>query len=409
MSNEKGKKDSSSGLERGFERSVEALSGSPGFVVRFIEQLRNNDFVKALIFIVCAALVSATIMFFLERNENKSFDHWGNALWWAFVSLTTTGYGDITPITPQGKTVAVFILITGTILLSVLSGTVSSLLVTRNLREGKGLQEIKLKNHVIICGWNGNAEMILSTLADHINDIGGIVLVSEIPEELATSIIYQYARLKVKFVRGVSTDEDTLNRANIKSAHAVIIVPDDTARELANPDERALLTTLTVKGLSPKVKVYAHLVDKTNRQALLRARADGVILSGQHSSYLLATHVTASGVSDAIEDLMDYKTVSKFSQTPFPKDFIGKTFYDAFIHYRIEEKAILVGIVSEEKNLSVADILNDGSDSYLDEFIRRRFAESGKQLSKKSRNVQLNPEDTYVIQSSDSALLIRNK
>jgi voltage-gated potassium channel len=374
---------------------------------KHLRKLWRNDFFRVMLLIIFLGFAAATVVFLIENKDNKGFETYGNAIWWAFVSITTTGYGDITPITPWGRTVSIFVLLSGTIVLSLLSGAVSSILVTRNIRASQGLQEVKMKNHVIVCGWNSNAEIIISTLSEEADAIGGIVLINELSEEQIAAVLFQFKQSGVKFVRGNYADEEVFLRASIKDAQAVILIPDESSRVLANPDERTLLATLTVKSLSPRTKVYAHLSERSNRQALQRARADAIIVSGQHAGYLLATHALSTGVSDAIEDLMDSRVGSKFVRQNIPQVYVGKPFLDLFLYFRREEQSILVGVVSIEKTLTIADVLADGSDSYLDEFIRRRFAESGKQLNKKSRSVTLNPPDSYLIQTSDSALVIQ--
>jgi len=52
----------------------------------------------------------------------------------------------------------------GVALSAMVSGTIASIFVERRIREGKGLQDVRLKGHTIVCGWNSHAGSVLSGL-----------------------------------------------------------------------------------------------------------------------------------------------------------------------------------------------------------------------------------------------------
>ena len=61
-------------------------------------------------------LISVTLFYFFERNSNPSVHTPFDALWWAVVTMTTVGYGDIAPLTIGGRIVAMALMLTGTVL-----------------------------------------------------------------------------------------------------------------------------------------------------------------------------------------------------------------------------------------------------------------------------------------------------
>jgi len=71
--------------------------------------------------------LGAIAVYILEGDENKSIRHFGDALWWAITTVTTVGYGDITPVTPEGRFVAVALMLTGIGIIGVFTATVASL------------------------------------------------------------------------------------------------------------------------------------------------------------------------------------------------------------------------------------------------------------------------------------------
>lgn len=77
--------------------------------------LREKEAFKAVLFILMVLIVlSASAMYLVENKVQP--EHFGSipqAMWWAVVTLTTVGYGDVTPVTPLGKTVGALITVLG--------------------------------------------------------------------------------------------------------------------------------------------------------------------------------------------------------------------------------------------------------------------------------------------------------
>jgi len=57
--------------------------------------------------------VCGWLFFILERGSNPGVRRLMDGLWWAFATATTTGYGDITPVTDAGKVLSVMLMLTG--------------------------------------------------------------------------------------------------------------------------------------------------------------------------------------------------------------------------------------------------------------------------------------------------------
>lgn len=87
--------------------------------------------------IVAASImgVCALVAFFAERPVNPGFASFGDALWWAGVTLTTVGYGDIVPITSAGRFAGGALMVTGIAVLGVLAGSLASFLGLEHQRE----------------------------------------------------------------------------------------------------------------------------------------------------------------------------------------------------------------------------------------------------------------------------------
>lgn len=80
-------------------------------------------------------LVGATLVWLMERDSNPGLASFQEALWWAVVTVTTVGYGDITPREPTGRFVAVLLMIVGIGTIGLLASSLASVLVTKKEEE----------------------------------------------------------------------------------------------------------------------------------------------------------------------------------------------------------------------------------------------------------------------------------
>ncbi len=83
---------------------------------------------KIIVFILSISLIViilGTLMYIVEGQQN-GFDNIPKSIYWAVVTLTTVGYGDVVPITTLGKTISVFIMMLGYAIIAVPTGIVSS-------------------------------------------------------------------------------------------------------------------------------------------------------------------------------------------------------------------------------------------------------------------------------------------
>lgn len=108
-------------------RLVNYLSGSRT-ILTAIKQSRHKIQVFLLtIFIV--VIVMGTLMYVIEGQHNSGFDNIPRSIYWAIITLTTVGYGDITPITALGQMLASVIMIMGYAIIAVPTGIVTGELI----------------------------------------------------------------------------------------------------------------------------------------------------------------------------------------------------------------------------------------------------------------------------------------
>jgi voltage-gated potassium channel len=374
--------------------------------------LKRENFFYILGITAVILLGGATFLFLVEHKVNKSVGSIGDAIYWAVISMTTTGYGDITPSTVGGRVIAMVVVLSGLVLLSIATATIASVFVEKKIREGKGLETIKFKNHLVLCGWNNNAEVVIEGLLRSLDFKKlHLVLVNELSEEEVESLKYKYREHEFKFLRGDFTHEDALARANIAQARSAILLADTSGhRSLEKADERTILGTLAIKSISPEVKTCAELINPENKQHLRRANVDEIIVRGEHIGSLLAGAATSPGLPRVISNLLSPLEENNFWKVEIPPRFIGQPVAELSAYFKKEHQALLIALLREQKGLALENILTDDF-SAIDQFIKRKFEEAGKDyIGKKDRIIAtLNPADDILLTEDDSAVVIARK
>lgn len=293
---------------------------------------------KVLIILVFIMIAGSVGILLLEEG-NQHFETFQDGLWWTFVTITTVGYGDKYPVTLGGMILAAVIMVAGIGFIGILTATIASVFVEGALKEDMGLSKMKVKKHIIICGWNSKAREIIaefqSVIGKRIGRIGVVANLEAKPIDDWT----------VFFIRGDYSSESVLRRANIEKAETVIILSDQ--RLLANEedaDAKAILTALTIKSINPSVYVCMELLDPENRPHGERVKADEIIVSSEMSSRLLCRSAMDHGISKFYSEIITSHYGNELYKVPLPQGYAGKTFDDLFIDLRKKHNAILLGV-----------------------------------------------------------------
>ena len=120
--------------------------GEAGVLLNALRASRQkiSVFLFTVMMLVC---VEGTFMYLLESEANEGFNSIPQSIYWAVVTLTTVGYGDVSPITVPGKLMACVIMLTGFAIIAVPTGVVTAELgreISRSRRNNRKCRE---------CGW----------------------------------------------------------------------------------------------------------------------------------------------------------------------------------------------------------------------------------------------------------------
>lgn len=375
-------------------------------MLRKINEISSHTLTRVALVILLFSLFGATLVTVFEGDINDQFGAMGDGIWWVLVTMTTVGYGDKVPVTMGGKIVGVFVMFAGVAILSLFTATISSIFVTRKIKEGRGLENIKWKDHLIICGWNFSVEQILFSLERARKKVKSVVLVNQLSEESIGEIIHRFSSLKIKYVRGDFSKEVTLHRANVHAAKAVIIFPDSSSGLGSKSDEQTVLSVLNIKSMNPKLKVYAYVLDRENLSHIRKAKADEVLVSDSYAGFLMASHILSPGVPQLIHQLCSEDSPSTLVRLDIPELFHGKTYGELTETLIKSQKILPLGIGEELEGVNLSNILSDDY-SYLDQFIMRKFEEAGRGLTEENRiTIRINPSADTRIDPKDFLIAI---
>ena len=216
-----------------------------------------------------------------------------DAIYYATVTITTTGYGDITPVTPHARIVNAIVVTPLRIgFLVLLVGTTLQVLATEGRRIFLDTRWRKhMRNHVVVVGYGTKGRSAVHALLDDGFDRHQIVVVDNDPDHIADA-----GDDGVAAVSGDGTRSDVLRRAEIEQAARVVVaVPRDDA---------AVLVTLTARRHNPTAFIVSAVRESENAGLLRDGGADGVVVSSEAAGRMLGVSAAKPATGEIFEDLL---------------------------------------------------------------------------------------------------------
>ncbi|MBN9644445.1 potassium channel family protein [Corynebacterium mendelii] len=244
--------------------------------------------VYALILLAAVALLT-----YSDRDGYTEDLTFVDAVYYSAVSLSTTGYGDITPVTQHARLINIIIITPIRIaFLILLVGTTLSVL-TEETRKALQIQRWRkrMRNHTVVVGFGTKGRSAVAALLADGTPTSQIVVVDTDKESLA-----QASSQGLVTVHGSATKADVLKLAGVTRARAVVVAP--------NMDDTAVLVTLSVREIAPSATIVASVREAENLHLLKQSGADSVVISSETAGRMLGLATVTPSVVEMMEDLL---------------------------------------------------------------------------------------------------------
>ncbi|MEM8608168.1 MAG: ion transporter [Myxococcota bacterium] len=287
-------------------------------------------------------------LFLVERSANPEINSVGDGLWWALVTITTVGFGDITPVTTVGRFIGGTMMVGGMFTLALFAGIVghSLLHAVLSIRE----EQFRMSgyvNHIVVCGYEMGSGMLLDVLVNEIDtDERPVVFFGPYPRPRSLPPEFMW-------VEGDPTKESELDKARIVQAANVIVTGSRRVRP-QEADAATILTAFTIRSHLAKselaarrkrpLHIVAEVLDSENVSHVRAAGADEVVETRRVGYSLLAHSVAFPGVADATSRVV-FPGHQNLYVGAIPGDVVAPAAFDELSdHVRARSGCLVIGM-----------------------------------------------------------------
>ncbi|MRJ02399.1 MAG: potassium transporter TrkA [Epsilonproteobacteria bacterium] len=323
---------------------------------------KKSELFTLLILVAFTILVSGISLYVFEEQSNPNINHLFDAFYWSLVTISTVGYGDITPQTHEGRIITMIIILSGVGLISFATSIIVSAFNERleEMRDERILHSVKRSSHLyIICGYTNIAEILVSRLVKEKKEF----LIIDMDKQIVEQLISKGYRA----IHADASKKETFLSINFSKVDAVLALTDS--------DMHNIYICLNIRSFSKEVFLISRTIDHNSHKKLKLAGAD-YLISPYLTAGLFASKIIEQPIAiEAINDILNAKRNALCDQIEVVKDsfLVGKRVGEIdFKAYKI----VLLGVVRME---------------------------GGK---KGERKFYFNPEDSFLLEVDDILVVV---
>jgi voltage-gated potassium channel len=247
--------------------------------------------------IVVALVVAVIVVFALDRDGLRDTVDGdvsvADVVYFAFITITTVGYGDIVPVTTSARLLdAFFVTPIRLFVWAIFFGTAYQFVAQRIIEDFRmRLRQADLSDHIVICGFGLSGRSAARELVRRGEAPAHIVAIDH-----NESALLEAAEEGMVGLRGDATRESILKDANIRAARTAIVC--------LGRDDTTVLCTLTLRSLAPDLRIVSMVKEAENETLVERGGASATICPSTMSGILMANSVSSSRVASYIHDML---------------------------------------------------------------------------------------------------------
>lgn len=262
------------------------------FLRRYRAAVTNGRLLFAVLCIT--VFFYTTLGFYLLEEVTIS-----KALWWAVVTMTTVGYGDVTPQKELTRLVVGYpAILLGVMFVGYVLSDISMQLLETARTKRKGLRKMTNSGHVVIIRFVGESRMenIVAEIAkENVALQDNIVVIDDEIEELHPS-------LAMNFVRGDPTIPSTLEKANLSKAHTAIVFRKPNC-DATRSDLQAIAIILAIRQQAPELPIISECADAKHLPLLKNAGSNQVVCLEEMREQIIVQELLDPGVVSIVHEL----------------------------------------------------------------------------------------------------------
>jgi len=271
---------------------------------QFVDVLVNKKFelftlLFLLLFIVFTSGVS---MYILEADINKNIHTLFDGIYWAIVTISTVGYGDISPVTDVGRAISILIIVSGIAMISFVTSVIVSAFSERlgELKEDRVIEQMnKSKSFMIVCGYGQMTKMFFR---QNRNSMEHYVIMDTDSSRVEAAQKDGYVAICED-----ASSYKTLSRFDAEHCDITILC-------LTSSDVENIYITLNAKSISPRIKVIARVNDPETVNKFKYAGADELLLPNSVANMMIYTAITQPTMYEAVHAILTGKSIANIDE-----------------------------------------------------------------------------------------------
>lgn len=300
---------------------------------QFVEVLSNKRFeLMTLLFLVIFMVMTAGIsIYVLEEKINPNINSLFDAVYWALVTVSTVGYGDISPVTVAGRAISMLVIIGGIAMLSFATSVIVSAFSEKlaELKEGRVVEQVnKSKSFLIICGYGQMTKMFLRKNRGNMDDY---VILEKDLQKVQEAQKDGYAAIQEDASR-----YQTLNKFNTKNSKITVLC-------LAANDVENIYIALNAKAVSRKINVVARASSNKIASKFKFAGVDYVLLPNMVANSMVHAAIAQPIMYKAMKGILAGNSIAHVDEMIAydHSDMVGKTIRE--LNFKVS-KLLLIGL-----------------------------------------------------------------